>query len=320
MGACGGKEASSKEANNRRGSSGHRVPTPTKKNTRSSSILQEIRNLPKPPQRKSCRYLEELEGQEFEEANMLFNAIEDGITATIQLLKKEVDPNVLDADGDAPLHHAIVSPSFHSELGIHILEFLATPAVLSSAPHSLELACAAGRVTAAQKLLDLNAPVIGSEILAVASQSSDDDDDKECFETPAGLNVLTRIISMCPKSISESDDADTPLHLSLVNGKPQLSALLLHHKVDTNIKDSNKRLPLHNVMCLPENNESVCLVLYFLWILSNPINYQKSNKQVGLVKQLLTSSTVNEPDVEGDSPLHWAAYFDRTKAARVCYY
>eukprot|EP01064_Diplonema_japonicum_P028259 TRINITY_DN4291_c0_g1_i3.p1 TRINITY_DN4291_c0_g1~~TRINITY_DN4291_c0_g1_i3.p1 ORF type:complete len:317 (+),score=42.97 TRINITY_DN4291_c0_g1_i3:78-1028(+) len=252
--------------------------------------------LPEKDDTGNCSRVADLRGrrQELGMRLMVAVGIDQNPEMCIKLIKEGSPCNIIDSEGDSPLHHAIVAPAFHTVRGLSVISFLATKPVLQEAPHALQLAMFSGRVKAASLLLSLNAPITGAEIVAVASQVSEEDD-KESFETTEGISILKKILTRCPEAVHEEDDhGDTPLHLALKNGKPKIALCLLNNGASHTQPDPKGCLPIHNTMCLEETPASA-----------------------SILSALLTKETCNSADEEGDTPLHWAALFERPKAAKA---
>ena len=185
-------------------------------------------------------------------------AVEQSLEATYIALKQHPDPNVFDADGDTPLCHAIVAPSFHTPRGLTLLKYLATPQVLQESPQALTLCGVMGRVKAAELLLSLDAQVTGDELCATMASKSEEDDE-ETFESEQGQLVLRQLLKASHESLNEADDEGfTPLHLACKNGKPVSGALFVEEGSSLVLEDADSCLPIHHAMALDETKAAVC--------------------------------------------------------------
>ncbi|KAJ9461008.1 hypothetical protein DIPPA_30582 [Diplonema papillatum] len=266
MGGCGTKEDAKASVGKKqqRTAVGDKPVKPGKAGRKLAALRLKDELIPEfpPVQRpeRRPRKIESLGVRDLELSIRLMNsvAVVQDLEACIECLMRGADPNILDSEGDGPLHHAIVAPEFHTTRGLAVIRHLATEGILEEAPHALMLAAHASRVRAAALLLSLNCPVLGGEVPAAMSHVSEEDD-VESFESAEGQQVLNAIIDRCPEAVNEPDDehGDTPLTLALINGKPACALILLKRKASTTTPDSAKRLPIHNVMALQESDKSV---------------------------------------------------------------
>ncbi|XP_071793037.1 uncharacterized protein [Asterias amurensis] len=178
------------------------------------------------------------------------------------------------------------------------------------------------------------------EFVTPRSSRMDDEDHEDCLENDdcpqqlahqaaatGKVSLLMEAVNHDPSALESQDEKGmTPLSRAVISKQLDMVKLLVKMGADINTRDSLGRTPLclaayegwhHGVVYLLRSGGKQAIADRSGRLPLHAATYDKDSRSLSALLQTLTIGDVNEPDNDGMTALHWAAFHNRPEHVQL---